>query len=513
MFCGSFINNCFGSGPKQTKDMMYMKNQQSLAPAATVLGGQQLSCRCLVDLARSGGPVDVDDAAADLVSQSWKAIENVAGRRAVYGRTTGVGANRNISVDGPRGDKDVNLLRSHATGSGPWLPATTVRAAVLVRLNQLLRGGSGMHPDIVGALVSSLNSGRLAKVRSFGAIGTGDLSAFGEIALGLMGEAELADGSTDPSWQPHQGDALPFISTNAMTIARAALLTGILQEWLATYERVAAISLLAVRGSLEAYAPEVHQARPHAGQVAVAGDMTALLADQQWDSKRVQDSYGFRAMPQVAGALSHALSMLTGVLEVELNAAAENPYVSIGSQDIFHNANFHTLELALAVDHAKLALSSVAHLSLARLNDLSNPEMTGLGPFLSAGEPGSSGTMLLEYNAAAALARLRSAAQPASLGSVVISRGTEDHASFSTQAVEQLGQCIEAATAVLACEMLASVRALILQEREPAPDTVLGRYFAQARGLLASEDPRDRTLGNDLAQAIQHIHLLTGFEA
>ncbi len=490
-----------------------MKNQQSLAQTATVLGGQHLSCQRLVDLARSAGPVDVDDAAAVLVSQSWSAIENVAGRRAVYGRTTGVGANRSISVDGPRGDKDVTLLRSHATGSGPWLPVSTVRAAVLVRLNQLLRGGSGMHPDIVQALVSSLNNARLPKVRAFGAIGTGDLSAFGDIALGLMGEAELADGSTEASWQPHEGDALPFISTNSMTIARAALLTGTLNDWLATYERVAAISLLAVRGSLEAYAPEVHKARPHAGQMRVAGEMNTLLSEQHWDSKRVQDSYGFRAMPQVAGALSHALDMLTRVLEVELNSAAENPYVSVESQDVFHNANFHTLELALAVDHAKLALSSVAHLSLARLNDLSNPEMTGLGPFLSAGEPGSSGTMLLEYNAAAALARLRSAAHPASLGSVVISRGTEDHASFSTQAVEQLEQCIDAATVVLACELLASVRALILQDREPLPDTVLGQYFAQARSLLATEDPRDRSLGSDLAQAIQHIHLLTGFEA
>jgi histidine ammonia-lyase len=142
-----------------------MKNQQSLAQEATVLGGPHLDCRRLVDLARSGGPVDVDEAAADLVSQSWSAIDMAAGRRPVYGRTTGVGANRSISVDGPRGDKDVNLLRSHATGSGPWLPATTVRAAVLVRLNQLLRGGSGMHPDIVQALVSALNGGRLPKVR------------------------------------------------------------------------------------------------------------------------------------------------------------------------------------------------------------------------------------------------------------------------------------------------------------------------------------------------------------
>ena len=489
-----------------------MTNQQSLAKSATMLGGPELSCKQLVELARTRGDIQVDGVGADHVAQSWAALNNAAETRPVYGRTTGVGANRSIRVEGPRGDKDVNLLRSHATGSGPRLSATEVRAGILVRLNQILRGGAGMHPEITKALAEVLNTGNLPVVHSYGSIGTGDLSAFGEIAMGLMGEAELDNGHAESTWWPHEGDALPFISTNAMTIARACLVAERLNEWLAAYEAIAATSLLAVRGSIEAYSPEVGRARPHAGQVAVARDMRALLSGHAWDGQRVQDSYGFRAMPQVAGALKHALDLLTGILDTELNAAAENPLVSVEGRDVFHNANFHTVELALALDHTKLALSSVAHLSLARLNDLSNPEMTGLDTFLAAGEPGSSGTMLLEYNAAAALARLRSSAQPATLGSVVISRGTEDHASFSTQAVEQLETSLDAATVVLACELLAATRAVLLQGRPPIPGTPLGDQFERARLLLAIEDPKDRSLGEDLERAIQHINLLTGWE-
>ncbi|MBO9705896.1 MAG: aromatic amino acid lyase, partial [Arthrobacter sp.] len=156
--------------------------------------------------------------------------------------------------------------------------------------------------------------------------------------------------------------------------------------------------------------------------------------------------------------------------------------------------------------------SGVGHLSLARLGDLSNPGMTGLAPFLADDEPGSSGVMVLEYNAAAALARLRTAAQPASLGSVVISRGTEDHASFSTQAVEQLTQCLEAAETVLACELVACVRALVLLGRTPAAGSDLGSFFESLQPLRAAQAPGDRSLSDDIAQATRHLHLLSADE-
>ena len=476
------------------------------------LGSSSLSWQELIRLTRVRLRIEVGPAASDRVARSWETVTGVARQRPVYGRTTGVGANRTVQVDAAGTEKDVSLLRSHATGSGAWLPGRVVRAGLLARLNQLLRGGSGMHPDIIPALQDSLASGELPRVHGFGAIGTGDLGFFGEIALGLMGESELSDGSPHRSWWPHEGDALPFLSTNAMTIAQAALVTSRLHAWLACYEKVAALSFLAVGGSPETFAPQLRQARPHPGQLEVAQRMHSLLEGQEWETRRIQDSYGFRALPAVAGAFQQSLSRLGDVLDIELNAASENPFVSLEDSMVFHNANFHTMELALALDQAKLALSGVGHLSLARLDDLSNPGMTGLAPFLAGGEPGSSGIMVLEYSAAAALARLRTAAQPASLGSVVISRGTEDHASFSTQAVEHLAQCLDAADILLACELVAAVRALALQQRSPVPDTELGRFFDSLQPLRDAHAPGDRSLSDDITRAARHIHLLSADE-
>ncbi|MDQ0709268.1 histidine ammonia-lyase [Arthrobacter woluwensis] len=476
------------------------------------LGHAPLTWQELFRRSRTPLRVDIDPEAARRVTVSWETVTRVAQQRPVYGRTTGVGANRTVHLDTSDSEKDLSLLRSHGTGSGRWLPSRMVRAGLLARLNQLLQGGSGMHPDIIPALEDTLASDELPRVHAFGAIGTGDLSSFGEVALGLMGESELSGGSLIRRWWPHEGDALPFLSTNAMTTAQAALLAGRLHAWLSCYEKVAALSFLAVGGSSETFAPQLDRARPHRGQLTVAERLRTLLQGEDHEPRRVQDSYGFRALPAVAGAFQQTLDRLGEVLDIELNAASENPFVSLEASDVFHNANFHTMELALALDQTKLALSGVGHLSLARLGDLSNPGMTGLQPFLAQGNPGDSGIMVLEYNAAAALSRLRAAAQPASLGSVVISRGTEDHASFSTQAVEQLTQCLDAAETVLACELVACVRALVLQGRAPAADSDLGSFFDSLQPLRAAQAPGDRSLSDDIAQATRHLHLLSADE-
>ncbi|WP_196810997.1 aromatic amino acid ammonia-lyase [Arthrobacter sp. 35W] len=469
----------------------------------TVLKGTGLSAAQLASLAAKPAAVDADPAAREQVRRAWQTAVETAAHRPVYGRTTGVGANRGVAVDGAEAGnaQDLRLLRSHATGSGALLPSTAVRAAMLVRMNQLLKGGSGIHPDIIDALLRCLADGDLPRVHSHGAIGTADLSAFAEIALGLMGEVPLASGALRSYWTPAIGDALPFISTNALTAASTALALAEAELWLEHYLHASACSLMAVNGSLEPFADEVHLARPLPGQAWAAAQIRHLLtgyAQHQW---RVQDSFGFRTLAQVAGALRSSLDALTQVLEIELNASTENPLVSPAARDVFHNGNFHLVELALALDHTKLAIYSTAQLSGARLNNLSDPGMTGQAPFLAVGEPGSSGIMLLEYNCAAALARLRNAAAPATLGAAVISRGFEDHSSFASQAAEQLHSCLEAAATALGCELYAAVRALSITGAEPPSGTELGRYLAKARGLFDAS-LADRPLGGDLAAAV-----------
>ncbi|MFC9790402.1 aromatic amino acid ammonia-lyase [Rhodococcus sp. NPDC127528] len=453
--------------------------------------------------ANSTSPFEVDAVSLDLMERSWKTATSAAERRQVYGRTTGVGANREVQIDQAL-EQDLRLLRSHATGAGPHLSHDIVRTAMIVRLNQLLAGGSGMHPDIVEALSKSLSHDDLPRVHASSAVGTADLSQFAEIALGLMGEVDLESGRRDQLWRPHPGDALALISTNAMGVARGIAACRAMEHYVAHYEAVAALSLIATRGSTEAFDEFVHASRPQPHQASTAARIRTLVGDHQWTPRRVQDSYGFRALPQVLGPAQHALESYSAALDIELNSAAENPVISVDRDDVFHNANFHAQALALACDHSKLALFGVANLSTRRLANLTEPAFTDLDPFLAVGPAGSSGVMLLEYVAAGALARSRNSANPATLGTVTISRGTEDHASFHSQAIDQLQECIQSAREVLGCELVAAVRALRILDVSLDPETPLGTYLQRVSSVL---DPNclDRPLTQDLENAVDFL--------
>lgn len=441
--------------------------------------------------------------ALELTLQSWETAVGIAARQPVYGRTTGVGGNRDTSVaDGA--EQDLRLLRSHATGSGPALPDHIVRAAMIIRINQILNGGSGMHPDIVGALVDSVASSQLPIVHARGAIGTGDLSAFSEIALGLMGESVRSDGSVHTAWAPHQGDALPLISTNAMTVAIASNTAVDVADWLRHCLVVSVLSTIATRSSSEPFAAQVQSARKHPGQEEVAARIRELLAPHIVVAARVQDSFGFRALPQILGATWQALQRLNVTLSVEMNSSSENPLVSVEDDKVFHNGNFHGMPIALAIDEAKLALASAALLSQCRLANLSDPSVTGLRAFLADGPAGSSGTMLLEYTTSAAIAEIRSSAAPGSLGHTVISRGTEDHASFASQAATQLTDILVQSRLVLACELISAIRALRQQNRVLDPVTELGAYVLRAQSVLDART-EDRPLSADLAAAVTFL--------
>ena len=181
---------------------------------------------------------------------------------------------------GGRESRNIRLRRCAAgseaseksrNGIGPQAPRPGGgAAAIVIRTNQILNGGSGMHPDIIDGLVAAVASQNLPTVHARGAIGTGDLSAFSEIAMGLIGESPLRDGRTGIGWTPHHGDALPFISTNAMTVAIAGDTSIEVAGWLQHCLVVSVLSVLASRSSVEPFAAQVQSARMHFGQAEVA---------------------------------------------------------------------------------------------------------------------------------------------------------------------------------------------------------------------------------------------------
>jgi histidine ammonia-lyase len=483
------------------------------APAAVVLDGSRLTVAQVAAVAREEVPVALAAAALERARAAHRVAAEVAQRRPVYGRTTGVGANRTIAVPDADGsacgsDHGLRLLRSHTVGAGPLLSRDAIRAMLVVRLNQLAAGGSGVDPDLLGVLAEVLNRGLLPPVRRYGAIGTGDLPALAATALCILGERPWSGGSMPP-YRIDPLDALAFINSNAATVGEAALACHDLLSLLDAGLVVAALSFAGLGGSTEPYAAPVHAARPAPGPRAVAARLRALLSDSLTEAEpRIQDPFCLRTLPQVQGAAQDALAALEGAVSAEMNAAGENPLVDAAAGEVFHHGAFLTAGLTVALDSARAALYQAAALSVARLAALMEPSLTGLRAFLADGPPASSGAMMLEYVAHAALADLRHQAYPAALGGAVLSLGVEEHASFATQAAWRLTAALPAYQTVLACELVAAVRALRLKGASGTPTGSGGHRgagglraaFAQAAAAL---DPRteDRPLDADVAVA------------
>lgn len=467
--------------------------------SSVLVDGRTLSCESVASVAAGEAAVVLDATARRRAEDAWHLVKDLSDRRPVYGRTTGVGANRADTVSGIDADTHGHrLLASHAGGVGPLVSERLTRAMLIVRLNQLCAGGSGVSPLVVDALCESLVAGAVPAVHRYGAVGTGDLAALAGTALTLTGAQPWHSGHVAPV-PFDSGDALAFISSNALTVAEAVLGYVELARLIDITQVVTALSFLALGGSWEAYAPEVHAARPHPGQLTCAATMRTLLGIDGGAVPapgRLQDPFGLRAFPQVHGPALDAMTSLARVLTVEINAAAENPLVSLPAQDVFHHGNFHLAALALSLDHARVAAHQTAQLSVARLGDLVEPEFTGQPAFLAAGPAGSSGIMILEYVAHDALAKLRSSLTPLTTGTVVISRGMEDHASFASHAAQELGDTAAAYRIILGCELVAAVRALRMRAAE-LPDIPVRAAFELAATALPP-DNEDRPLGQDV---------------
>jgi histidine ammonia-lyase len=473
--------------------------------------GATLTCADVVAVARRGATVTIaPDGLARAVASHQVSLAAMGGA-ALYGRTTGVGANGRVAVE-PGGGHGLRLLRSHAGGAGPLASAAVARGTVAIRLNQLAAGGSGAHPSWLEAAGSALNADLTPEFSVLGGIGTGDLTALAATALALIGERPWR-GPGGPVTRAllspvvADADALAFLSSNAMTLAQATLAHEELAALLDTELKIAALSHLALSGSAQPYAKAVQAARPHPGQRAAARRLRELLGpDAARAGARVQDPYGLRALPQVHGPAAEALSHVEQVLHVELNAAAENPLVDVGSGQVLHNGNFHTAYLALALDSARLAVCADAALSPARLAALAHPDRTGLRPFLAGGPEGSSGIMILEYTASAALAELRMLAAPVTLGTAVLSHGAEEHAAFSPHGARAAAAMVPPLRTVLGCELVAAIRALRQRAIEPASASLRAVYDLCLDTLPA--DDEDRPLDTDIAAAEQIIKAL-----
>lgn len=494
------------------------------------LDGRTLTPARVAAVACDGAQVELAPEAAERNRAACAAVEAIVARgEPLYGVTTGVGMLRTHELDpGERGRSQLRLLRSHAGGGGALLRPDAVRAAMVVRANQLGAGGGGVSPGLLSALIAALNAGIVPAARELGSLGTGDLSVLAEIALALLGEGETlaGGGGTAPAAEalaragltaPALGvrDGIGFMSSNAATIGRAALVAqrtaGVLDRALS----VAASSFAAADADAGVLDPRVHAARAHPGQVRVAERMRELVGEAgrhgPRDGRPVHDPYAFRCQPQVDGPAWTALERLEEVLAVELNAAAENALVVAEDGVALSNGNFHAAELGLALDGLCAAFAQCASLVAARVSALLDATVTGL-PAMLAERPGAeSGAMVLEYTAHAAAAEVRAlAGSPSSAAYASVSAGVEAHGGLAAHATAQAEAALARLADTVAVELATAVRALRLGGREP-PGGPAARALLDAAQAAMPEETGDRSLAGDVAVAREIV--LSGVSA
>lgn len=469
-------------------------------PPIELIGGS-LSIADIVAAASGKRGVVVPPMLWSRVRESHTRLADASARVPVYGANTGVGANKSVTVDS-RGQEAVSmrLLRSHCAGIGEVLDSEVTRAAMVVRLNQILVGNSGVSERLARGLADAVATDALPTIHSLGGLGTADIAQLAELALTLAGERPWCSGQIPPV-RIADTDALPFMSSSAVTLAGAALAVYECEQILVAAELVFSMSFMGMRGSVEALAPEVHRARPQPHQEQVAARLRAMVAEQADQSHIVQDSFALRVFPAVLGTAWDALTRLRSAVELECSSGSENPLVL--HDGVKHHGLFHLAEVASLLDQLRLALASFFTLSSSRVSAMTDPAATGRTQFLSDGAPGSSGLMIGEYVVNDALASIRTLSTPTTSAAISISLGIENHASYATQGVRQLREQLKLGWWVVGVEALSAIRCLRGTTIEELPCTAIHQYLHLAEAV--NSDETDRPMNEDLLPIIDAL--------
>ncbi len=468
------------------------------------LGADVVDIDVLVADARDRFHLEFADGVEDALRANSALAAALSAEGVAYGRTTGVGANRDVPADDHDGGHGLRLVRSHSTGHGDDLGEAVARGTMVVRLAQLSIPGSGIPFEVVDALRRAANDGRTPVVREFGAMGTGDIAPLAELALCLLGERPWRDGTVAQYLDHVEGSgALSFISSSAATLALAAHGAVAVRSFMDASLRVAALGAAAVHSNPQQWSPGAVATRPSPGVDRACRAMREVLDGGTWRPARTQDPLSWRVIPFLAGPALDVADDLAAELRSAIGAGAENPRYT--EQGVVHHGSFNLTSVGLRLDVVRLALVQWSSASLARLVKLNDPAYTDGGRFLAEGPAGSSGLMVLEYTAGSALETVRTLADPTSRHTASISLGTEDHATFATRGAAALVEQVKAARVVAACELVAAVRAARRREQSELGEGVRS-LLAACDELPTSTD--DRPLVDDLDLAVRIVEQL-----
>jgi histidine ammonia-lyase len=452
-------------------------------PEPVPIDGRSLTLEQFLEVTRAQRPVVLAESARPGIDASRRAVERlVRAGRPVYGVTTGFGSlSHQVIPSSEARSLQLSLLRSHASGSGPALPAEVVRGLLLLRANALCRGHSGVRRDLIERMLEFLNQGLVPFVPEQGSVGaSGDLAPLAHLSLTLFGEGEFvgADGRRSaasvvhrnlglPVLEPAEKEGVALINGTSLMTSYLALSVADGRELLAAAEVAAALSFDALRGDPTSLDDRLGALRNLPEQRAVAESMRRLLQGSrlavsggEWHG---QDPYSLRCIPQVLAATRQGLDQAERVLAAELNAVSDNPLV-FENDEFVSGGNFHGQTLALALDTLALALHYIGAFSERRVARLVNPSLNrGLPAFLAPTPGRSSGFMIPQYLAAALVNENQSLVHPASAGSLPTSADQEDFVSMGAWAGAKLRRLLVNVQRIVAIEWIVGGQALELR--------------------------------------------------
>lgn len=501
------------------------------------LDGRQLTIEAVVRVARGrAAPKLADGARAEMErSAAWVAaaaageIRGSDGRPVpVYGVNTGYGSLARVRIpEDQLAELSWNLVRSHAAGVGPRVPDEQTRAMMVLRANALAKGASGCRPALVDTLCRMLARGVVPEVPSRGSCGSsGDLAPLAHLGLVLFegpeddGAWAWLDGQRLPARDamaragiprlfPGPKEGLAITNGAQLTTGIAVLAVADAEELIELAEIAAALSFEALLGTTRALHPAVMALRPYPGAAACADHLRRLLHGSMLvdSSDKVQDAYSLRCTPQVLGAVRDAIAYARGQVEIEINAATDNPLVLVSESDpnkAFSAGLFHGEPVGFACDHLRLAVCELAAISERRTFRLTTPHLSGLPPFLAVDGVGVGAA---QSAAAALVSAARQLAFPSTADTVPTCEDQEDHTAMSTTAARRTTEVLDMARSVVAIELLCAAHAVRLRGSSP-----LGRGTARAMEILLPlvdrETPADAIAA--VAAALTDGSLLAG---
>jgi len=472
------------------------------------------------------GPVRVtlgDSALARVRAAQEKVAAVLASGEQVYGVNTGFGQLAQVRIsDDELEHLQKNLIRSHAVGVGPLLSDDVVRLVMIMKVKALARGHSGVRPELIDAICALINNDIYPAIPSKGSVGaSGDLAPLAHLARVLIGigsvringqelpaEQALISAGLEPiTLAPKEGLALLNGTQVSTALALAAAFRA--EHVLAAAVTAGAMSADAIKGSDTPYDDRVQQVRGHAGQIAVAAQLRALLDGSDIrashvDCKRVQDPYSIRCQPQVIGACLDVLRHVCDVLHTEASAVTDNPLVFAETDAILSGGNFHAEPVAFAADYLALSIAEIGSLSERRIALLIDTNLSGLPAFLVNEGGLNSGFMMVQVTAAALASENKALAHPASVDSIPTSANQEDHVSMATFAANRLHTMLDNVAFIVAIELLAATQGIEFHHPQQS-SAALESVVAKIREVSPPYE-EDRSLKTDIDSVSQMIN-------